>query len=277
MAPAQLPAGDDVGVLEHMREALSFPRRTRPHEPLARALLDHFELGHAVEFWAHRGRSFSYSIGSQEFFALSGPQQAIDQRALREARGRVLDVGAGAGRHALELQDGGCDVLAIDVSATCVDIMRRRGVRQAEVQDIHSALQGPFDTILFLMQSIGIAGSFAGLEVLLGRLAEILAPGGQILLDSSELSLVEEDEPVLDGGIEVHFEYRNLRGRRFPWLYIDESDMLELCRARGWHCEILERVEDTGEYLARLQLLAAAASSPRGGRSDGHVRSHRPE
>ena len=113
--------------------------------------------------------------------------------------------------------------------------------------------------MLLLMQSIGIAGSRFGLEGLLGRIAACLAPGGQVLLDSSALYNepgypVDSDEARRrePGEVEVRFHYRNLRGRPFPWLYLSEAELANCAAALAWHCEILQRADGAPEYLARL-------------------------
>jgi SAM-dependent methyltransferase len=241
-------------LLRLLADRLHVPRGVEAQTPLAAALLDHLNRGQAVDIRVVRGEGFSYTISSEDFFALDGPHRALDERALGEARGAVLDVGAGAGRHALALQASGVDVVAIDVSPICVDVMRRRGVERAHVADVFSLDTGlqegeRYDTILFLMQSIGIAGSRFGLERLLRTLADRLHPGGQVLVDSSEL----RDSPDGEAGeVEVRFEYLNLRGTPFSWLYLSETDLVQIAGSVGWCCEILERADDDGGYLARL-------------------------
>lgn len=244
------------GVWARIADALGIPRSVAPHEPLAAALLDHLEGGAPVQLQASRAEGFSYPIETQEFFSLDAATAALDHRALDEARGRVLDVGAGAGRHALALQERGLEVLALDVSPGCVEIARRRGVVHAAAGD---ALQldtlglGEFDTVLLLMQSVGIAGTRLGVERLLEQLRLALRPGGQVLLDSSPLRLDEEDAPpAAPGEVEVRFTYRNLRGRAFPWIYLAESELESIATELGWRCEVLARQEPDGEYLARL-------------------------
>ena len=250
--------------LGRLANIAGLPIEVEPQEPLARALLDHLERGRPVEFVAERAEGFSYPISTEQFFELTGDTRALDQRALREARGRVLDVGAGAGRHALLLEERGLEVCAIDVAEICVEIMKRRGVGDARRADVFHLDAGRFDTVVLLMQSIGIAGTRLGLESLLSRLRASLRPGGQILLDSSEIQLDEEElaahepeessagDPVRGGEVEVSFRYGCYRGRPFPWLYLSETLLAEIADGQGWECEILERAPSGIEYLARL-------------------------
>ena len=189
-----------------------------------------------------------------------GPARQLDRIALEAARGRVLDVGAGAGRHSLALRERGLDVVAIDVSPSNVALMRERGVDHAELLDVFAleeASLGRFDTIVFLMQSIGIAGSRFGFESLLETIEAALAPGGQILLDSSRL--VGESADV-GGEVEVQFSFRGFVGERFSWLYLGYPELEAWSTGLGWRCERLARLP-SGDYLARLTRPEGAAAS----------------
>lgn len=201
--------GDDRSPWSRSLDALRIPRRVHPQAPLARALFDHARTGRPGRVRALRPSGLHYEIETSDFFELAGAQSSIDEAIVARARGRVLDVGAGAGRHALALEAQGHPVRAIDVSPICVELMRARGVRDARridiwdlvskakggdagrdagrVRDSHSAAADDerFDTVLFAMQSIGIVGTLAGLDEMLSGLHSLLAPGGRVLLDSS--------------------------------------------------------------------------------------------
>ena len=133
--------------------------------------------------------------------------------------------------------------------------MRRRGVgdaRRVDAFELRREDLGDFDTVLFLMQSAGIAGSVFGLERLLLSLRPLLRPGAQILLDSSPLLGQPTGSSAVAEGIDVRFSYDGYRGESFSWLYLDQESLLEVARNLEWRCEILECVEG-GEYLARLE------------------------
>lgn len=241
-----------------IRRLLRAYRKVDHHVPLGRALLDRLETGEDVAIEVSRSDGIAYTMLSSEFFSLEGRLMALDERALRECRGRVLDVGAGAGRHCLALQERGIDVVALDISPLCAEVMRRRGVRDVRVGDVFglgNEAMGTFDTLLFLMQSVGIAGSLFGLERLLVVLRPLLAPGGQLLIDSSPVREVSASSPGAPDGIDVQFFYDGYRGRSFGWLYLAEESLAQLAEGLGWGCAILERVPG-GEYLARLDLLS---------------------
>jgi len=289
-----------AGVLDGLR----VPRRVDSQAPLARALADHARTGRRRSVRALRPSGLQYEIDTAEFFDLGGAQSPIDRALVEHARGRVLDVGAGAGRHALSLQARGHPVCAIDVSPICVELLRARGVVEAREADVWDCIatrdQAPdaadagwpqgerFDTVLFGMQSIGIAGSLAGLDDLLAGLPRLLAPGGRVLLDSSapmgadfeslftfaggtpddDVSGVEAARPDgvpadrLAGEALVSFSYRNWRGRFFPWLYLGSAALAHAAARRGYRCELIAHAHDSPEYLAMLEL-AVDAPGPR--------------
>lgn len=257
------------------------PRRVAAAEPLAAALLDHQRDGRPRRVTALRADGLEFEIETEEYFTLEGELASLDRIALERARGRVLDVGAGAGRHALALQAKGCEVVAIDVSPVCVALCQARGVREARVVDVMALVGaggegdalGRFDTILFGMQTIGVAGSRAGLRALLVGLRSLLRPGGCILADSSALRFawegdtaqrdprddVRESGAIEDGVIVLETRYGRMRGEPFAWLYLAEDDLAHAAREAGYAMETLGRVEG-GEYLAALRVDGHAAS-----------------
>lgn len=114
-----------------------------------------------------------------------------EQRALEEAYGNVLDIGAGAGCHALELQQRGKSVKAIDISPLSCEVMEERGVKDVECMNVFNpTFIGQFDTILLLMNGTGIAGKLSNLPNLLNRLKQLISKDGQILIDSSDLKYI---------------------------------------------------------------------------------------
>ena len=112
----------------------------------------------------------------------------VEKCALAACRGRILDVGAGAGCHSLVLQSRGLDVDAIDISPGCVEVMRRRGVEKSYHRNILDLRNSRYDTVLMLMNGIGISGSLDGLNLFIQHLDTLLAPSGQLLVDSTDLT-----------------------------------------------------------------------------------------
>ena len=185
----------------------------------------------------------------------------FERAALELCRGRVLDVGAGTGVHSLYLQARGFEVTAIEVLVQAVEIMQRRGVRDARLADIAAFEDEPFDTILMMMNGIGIVGTLDGLDGFLRDIPRLLKPGGQILLDSGPGRIVGDPSEgavqVPAGEGEYHgealivLEYRGEVAPPFRELYVDSETFTEHAAAAGWDCEIVFRGE-LSDYVARL-------------------------
>ncbi len=187
---------------------------------------------------------------------------ALESEALSRCRGRTLDVGAGAGRHTLELQARGFEVTAIDIIPEMVQIMAERGVHDPRRADIDSMEGESFDTILLLMNGIGIAGDIPGLDRLLGSFTRMLTPGGRVVCDSADL-LTEFDEDDLEeirssafgnlmhGEVSFRLRYQGLYGDWYPWLFASPSLLADHARKAGLDCEIVANGE-RGAYLAEL-------------------------
>jgi len=187
----------------------------------------------------------------------------IEQKALKLARGKVLDIGCGAGSHALYLQKKGLEVTALDNSEGCIAVTKERGVQKAVLSNILDYSEEPFDTLLLLMNGIGLAGTLGGLTSFLRHLASLLKQNGQILLDSSDIIyMFDEDE---DGGYwipdngkyygEVTFsmQYKDLKSEPFDWIYLDYNTLQNACWANGLECELIILGEHY-DYLAKLTL-----------------------
>lgn len=228
-------------------------------------------MGAAIRDYFHQGKSAQLKVLSSLFdddempvphlFRSYDEMPPLEQRALNEARGKVLDVGAGAGCHALALQERGLDVTAVDISPLSCETMKERGVANVECVNIfNQRFQERFDTLLLLMNGTGIAGKLSRLPQLLSRLKQLMNPGAQILIDSSDLRYVYEDEDgVLDvdldgayyGEVDYQMTYRNIIGKSFDWLYADSVVLAECCRQCGLKCEILAQGQHY-DYLAKI-------------------------
>ena len=226
-------------------------------------------MGHAIADYhatgkASRLRVFSPMFDEDEIpvttlFRTRDEMPGIEQEALKVAGGRILDVGAGAGCHTLALQAMEKRVTAIDISPLAVETMRQRGVKDVREQDFFS-LDGQFDTILMLMNGIGIVGTLSRLPAFFMQVDHLLTSGGQLLCDSSDLCYLYEDEDgIIDltgvegyyGELSYQLQYKAVKGEPFPWLFIDPETLCEQAAAHGFHCDILMRGPHY-DYLARL-------------------------
>lgn len=186
----------------------------------------------------------------------------IEGEALQLCKGKVLDVGAGSGTHSLILQEKGVDVTAIDISEGAVEVMKQRGVKSAKCINFFDLKEERYETLLLMMNGIGIAGSLKGLEDLLIKAKDLISPDGQILLDSSDIQylFMEEDGSVwMDlnktyyGEVTYQMKYKEAQTEPFNWLFIDFAKLDEIATSLGWCCELVVEGEHY-DYLAKLEL-----------------------
>ena len=178
--------------------------------------------------------------------------------AMDLCKGRILDVGAGVGAHSKYLQDLEKDVTAIDISEVVCQIMERQGIANVVNADYYLFEdQQKFDTLLFLMNGIGFSGTISGIKRLLDHARNLLNPEGIILFDSSDVAYLW-DEGRLDkepyyGEIEYRYQYGDLWGDWFHWLYIDAERMRNECNINGWDMQLVYE-DETDHYLGRLTM-----------------------
>jgi cyclopropane fatty-acyl-phospholipid synthase-like methyltransferase len=184
----------------------------------------------------------------------------LEQTALELAKGKTLDVGCGAGSHSLHLQNKGLEVTAIDISAKAIAACQLRGLKHARMQHVLAIQNETFDTILLLMNGTGIFRTLEELPTYLQKLQSLLNPNGQILIDSSDLIYMYDENE--DGSYSIPAEgyygeltftvsYKGQTEEPFPWLYLDYNTLQRAAQAHGFQCEML--VEgDHYDYLARL-------------------------
>lgn len=185
----------------------------------------------------------------------------LEKKALSLCKGRILDIGCGAGSHSLYLQEEKkLEVTAIDTSPGAIEVCKRRGISDARNIAFEDLSEEKYDTVLLLMNGTGIVGKMKGLDDFFQQLKRLLNSNGQVLLDSSDLVfLFDRDE---DGGIWVDssayygelrysMSYKGETSKEFDWLYLD-FDSLELAAAKNnFSCKLVAEGEHY-DYLAKL-------------------------
>lgn len=233
---------------------------TTAHDPMGAAITDYYKTGKAAKL-----RVFSPDFDEDEIpvstlFRSFDEMPAVEQDALRMATGKILDVGAGSGCHALALADMGKDVEAIDISELSVEVMKARGVNARTADLFSPSFQGKYDTILMLMNGAGIIGSLKNMETFFARMKQLLNEGGAIFMDSSDIHYVFEDEDgsmLIDlngdyyGELVYSMKYRNITGPEFKWLYVDFDTLAYYASQNGFKAELITQGEHY-DYLAKL-------------------------
>lgn len=223
-----------------------------------KALLDFYKFNREIEpLMLHNSYGASEEMPVDLFFRSYEDMPELEQRALAACKGKILDIGAGVGSHALYLQAKGLEVYALDVSPLAVNIMKQRGLKKSECTDIMHFQKGGYDTLLLLMNGIGLAGAVNKLEPLLLHLKTLLNAGGQILFDSSDIAYLYETEarPELGyyGEIAYQYEYKGEQDKWFDWLFIDRDTLSAIAGPLGFKCELLFE-DEHDQYLMRLAL-----------------------
>ena len=224
------------------------------------ALLDYYRGNYSEDIMTETSISEEDVLPLPYLFRSYAEMPALEQKALNDARGSVLDVGCGAGSHALYLQEKGLKVTAIDLSEGAVEVSKLRGVERVFQQNVLQLKNKKYDTILALMNGAGILESMEKASENLERIKTLLAPGGQFLVDSSDLQYMYdrgEDGGILVpadryyGELDYLIRYKGVEGEPFPWLYIDEIRLEQLCHENDLNFEVIARGEHF-DYLARI-------------------------
>lgn len=228
-------------------------------DPFGVAMWDYMKGNHqaVVKVWSDI--AIDDEIPVRYLFRTRSQMPEWEQLALDECRGKVLDVGAGAGSHALALQHDGLEVDALDISPGAVEMMKTRGVASPVHQSIWEVPAAEYDTLLMMMNGIGLVGDLKGLNRFLEEASKWLAPDGQILLDSSDIAYLFEDNPEklraknqpYYGIIHYQMSFGKATGDPFDWLYIDFPRLEKHARVFGYQVEKLAEGPHY-EYLARL-------------------------
>ncbi len=183
-----------------------------------------------------------------------------EKKALDLVYGKTLDVGTGTGIHAKVLQEKGIELMAIDISPYAVQLAKEQGIKNVYCVNFFELINEKFDTILFLMNGIGLVETMVGLEAFFQKCDELLEKDGQIIFDSSDLIYLLEEEDgsykidlndAYYGEVEFQVEYENRKGKPFPWLFIDFENLAFYAEQFGFKAELIYEDEHYN-YLGRI-------------------------
>jgi len=193
---------------------------------------------------------FDASGGPAVYFREYKDWSAHERKAMQLVRGRVLDVGCGAGRNALYLQDRGLDVVGIDVSPLAVKIARKRGVREARrlsVTKVGPRL-GVFGTILMMGNNLGLFGSRERARWLLRRFKRLTTDDARIIAESVHVYRTADpdhrayhrfnrERGRMGGQIRIRVRYKRYVTPWFDYLFVSQSELRDILDGTGWHAQ----------------------------------------
>ncbi len=228
---------------------------------LGRALLDYQSGKYSEDIKTYSSLDEEDIIPIPYLFRDFKKMPLLEQKALKLCKGNILDIGCGAGGHSLYLQKKGFTVTALDQSPGAIETCKLRGLEHTVLQTVQDFKLQKYDTLLMLMNGIGIVGKLRNIDLFFSHLKTLLKPNGQILLDSSDIIyMYEEDE---DGGYwipddqnyygEVTFvmEYQGEKSEPLDWLYLDYNTLQRAAFANNLSCELVSKGKHY-DYLAKL-------------------------
>lgn len=246
-----------------MKQNVLFPAG----DPMGAAIFDYHKNGApAGKLVVHSSMFEDDEIPVDGLFRSFAQMPVLEQTALRMAVGRILDVGAGSGCHCLALKEMGKNPAAIDISPLSVAVMTDKGIDARLMNLYDDKFKETFDTVLMLMNGSGFIGRLENMPAFFKKMKQILAPGGCVLMDSSDLRYLYEDE---DGSFEIDLadEYYGLMdyqmeyvpfnkkasvlGKPFDWLYVDFDTLSYYAEQNGFKAELVAEGEHY-DYLAKL-------------------------
>jgi SAM-dependent methyltransferase len=259
---------------------------------LGDALSAYFHKTSTGKLWVNNKYGPREEMPVDVYFREAEDMPELEWLALQQCQGRVLDIGAGAGSHALILQQMGLDITALDISPKAAAVMQQRGVKQVLCQDFFSLelaspaagssdatrnvsvsteagpqsivssndgsrnLQ-PFDTLLLLMNGIGLAGTLDGLRNFLAKARTLLRPGGRLIFDSSDIAYMYDGQLPKTGDyygeILYQYEYRKQQSDWFKWLFIDRKTLIAIALSEGWQTDVLF-CDEWDQYLVKCHM-----------------------
>lgn len=229
-------------------------------DPMGLAIMDYHKNGKADVLRVFSSDFDEDEIPVADLFREYEEMPLIERAALDLSEGAILDVGAGSGCHSLALMKMGKQVTAIDISPLSVQVMRERGIDARTVNFYDESYREKFDTVLMLMNGTGIIGNLDNMPVFFDRIRQFLRPGGSLLIDSSDLRYLFEEEDgslMIDladdyyGQLDYQMQYKDVLGEPFDWLYVDFDTLAYHAEESGFNAELIEEGEHF-DYLARL-------------------------
>jgi 2-polyprenyl-3-methyl-5-hydroxy-6-metoxy-1,4-benzoquinol methylase len=225
-------------------------------------LLDFYNGDENANYTMERDDGYFYPpMYAKSYFHLTDNYDQIEQIALDNAQGLILDLGAGAGSHSLYLQKRGFEVHSVDVSKKAVEVMAKRGVSHPIHANIFEYDKNKYDTILIIF-GIGIVGNLNGLNSLFINLNKILKDGGSLFTDSIDVHEAKqhdyhkyhkwkEQQGRYFGERKLRIHYNNQISEWFDWMHADKATLKMYCEKHGFHFHLLKK-DVNSRYIAKI-------------------------
>jgi len=232
-------------------------------DPMGHAIADYHKNGKASDILIYSDISEEDIIPIDYLFRNYDQMPAIERKALDLCTGKTLDVGCGAGIHSVYLQDEKqLNVTALDISFLAIETCKNKGIKNTTCESFFNYSGEKFDTLLMLMNGTGICGTLDRLNEFLSHAKSLLKSNGQILIDSSDIIYMFEDEEggywvdlnsKYYGEVEYVMKYNNIIGKPFNWLFVDFENIKQHSEKIGFTCEKIHE-GDHFDYLAKLTI-----------------------
>ena len=222
------------------------------------AMENYFEINDNTPIRVFINKSEEPEMYPSVFFRPYKNMLKYEKIALKISKGKVLDLGCGAGCHSLYLQNKGFDVTAVEVSKKSASVAIAQGVKNVINEDWRDLDLKNFDTVLVLMNGMGLAESPTELKMMFRKLKGFLSKDGAIFIDSTDVTYAKADWPMLDseyfGKVQFELKYKG-KTQCFPWLFVDFETAVQTAKSVKLNVEVLERARN-GHFLLRLSKMS---------------------
>lgn len=228
---------------------------TQQFSPFVESLMDYVECNTGNPLLLHNTYGEPEEMSVEVFFREEEDLSEIEKLALQSCTGEILDLGAGAGALSLILQDMDKSVTALENDIGCNQLMQALGVKSVVNEDFWE-YEGQFDTVLVMMNGLGLAGTLDAVPKFLEKCMSLLNPGGQLIFDSSDISYLyagEAEDKSFDyyGEVQYRYEYKGEKNDWFDWVYVDQDTLFKICKQLSLQFEVLH-TDEYQQYLGRI-------------------------
>ncbi|MFL2563591.1 MAG: class I SAM-dependent methyltransferase [Flavobacteriales bacterium] len=236
--------------------------KKKENDPMGQAMYNYFHYNDKTSIKVNTNITEGEELSVSYLFRKYSEMPFLEKEALRLVKGKVLDVGAGSGTHSLYLQENGFDVTSLDLSELSCGLMKKQGLKNVICQDIWTFESEAYDTIMFIMNGIGLVKNLEGLKFFLDYIKNLICPKGQIILDSSDIKYMFYDDEggllvnmnsAYYGELEYQLSYKQYNAVSLSWLFVDFDRLRKIASKCGWNVELIYE-DDNFHYLAKLNL-----------------------